>query len=233
MAFSRDLGAAKETLLRQSYLHLEDVLSADFVDVLQSYRQRIAANALPEIEEWHIPGKKRQYLFEFPSMDFLQQFCRGMSEITGEQRDDITIGERHIKVYLEDAPHYPAPHMDRQAAQFTVGFPIHIPQASRVCFFPHLSRAENAGERAKYLKIAADADMARFYDDERIVKARGKLGDMFIFHGSTIYHERMRSAGSVILYVKINAAGRDPLGEHESLLQSLKSKAAIADRAAA
>lgn len=221
MAFSRDLSDTKETLHRQSCLHLEDVLSPDFTDILRSYHTRIASNSLQEIEEWYIPGKKRQYLFEFPSMGFLQQFRQGLSEITGERHDDITIGERHIKVYLENAPEYPAPHMDRQAAQFTIGFPIHIPEASRVCFFPHLSREENTGERAKYFDASADMDMARFYDDDRIVKARGKLGDMFIFHGSTIYHERIRSAGSIILYVKINAAGRDPLGEHASLLQSL------------
>lgn len=235
MAFLRTLGDMKETLRQQSYLHLEDVLSREFTDVLRSYHRRITTNALEEIQEWHIPGKKRQYLFDFPHMEFLQQFRQGMSEITGEARDDITIGERHIKVYLEHAPDYPAPHMDRQAAQFTIGFPIHIPEASRVCFFPHLSRAENTDERARYLDAPAGIDMAQFYDDERVVKTRGKLGDMFIFHGSTIYHERIRSAGSIILYVKINAAGRDPLGEHASLLQSLNDKArnAAADHVAA
>jgi hypothetical protein len=54
---------------------------------------------------------------------------------------------------------------------------------------------------------------------------------MFIFHGSTIFHERIRAAGSMILYIKINASGRDPLGEHASLLAKLDAQSLVPELA--
>jgi len=224
MAFVKDLAKSKSSLQQQNFLHLEDVLSDEVKDVLERYGREIAENRLDEIGEWRISGKKRQFLFDFPSQNFLDEFCKGIGGITGHSGSDITIGERHIKVYHDDAEDFPAPHMDRQAAELTIGFPIYIADESRVCFFPHLSRNENVSEKASYADVPEGTNMEQYYEDDRIVKMKGKIGDMFIFHGSTIYHERIKPAGSVILYIKINASNRDPLGEHASLLKSLESK---------
>ncbi|MEM9332704.1 MAG: hypothetical protein AAGA53_15375 [Pseudomonadota bacterium] len=221
MAFKRDLNAEKQVLEGSSFLHLEDVLSDEFVEKLKQCGEDIVENKMPEVEEWHIPGKKRQYLFDFPNQEFLDTFCKGIAQITGYDPEKITIGERHIKVYLDEAPEYPAPHMDRKAAEFTIGFPINIAKGSRVCFFPHLSREENQGERAIYADVPASTDMKEYYRDDRIHQFEGKIGDMFIFHGSTIFHERIKPAGSIILYVKINASGQDPLGEHASMIERM------------
>ncbi|MEM9277978.1 MAG: hypothetical protein AAGA76_05350 [Pseudomonadota bacterium] len=223
MAFKRNLENEKQRLENESFMHLVDVLSDEFVASLRKCGEDIRRNKMPEVEAWHIPGKKRQYLFDFPSTDFLKEFCKGIGQITGYDPEKITVGERHIKVYLEEAPEYPAPHMDRKAAEFTIGFPIHISEGSRVCFFPHLSREENCGQRAIYADVPPSTNMKEYYNDERIHQFEGKIGDMFIFHGSTIFHERIRSAGSMILYIKINASGQDPLGEHASMLERFKT----------
>ena len=90
--------------------------------------------------------------------------------------------------------------------------------------FPHLSRKENVGEKACFIEVPEGTDMEQYYEDDRIVKMKGKIGDMIIFYGSTIYHKRIKPEGSVILYIKINASNRDPLGEHASLLKSLDRK---------
>jgi hypothetical protein len=224
MSFNRDLGQHRPQLEQQNYLHLENVLSDRFKNLLEFYGGQIAANELDEIEEWHIPGKKRQFLFDFLSKSLFDRFREGLSHLTGEPHDAITIGERHIKVYLDEAPEYPVPHLDRQAAQYTIGFPIHIPEDSRVCFFPHLSRNENKEQRACYADMPADGDLENLYKDDHVVKLKGDIGDMIIFQGSTIFHERICPAGCRILYIKINAAGQDPLGEHASLLASLAGK---------
>lgn len=224
MAFNTTLTPHCQALRERNYLHLENVLSQDFTNVLGEVRDRILSGAQDDIPDWHIEGKKRQYLFDFPSEAFLEDFLLSMSEITGKAPENLTIGERHIKVYLQEAPDFSPPHMDRQAAEFTIGFPIHIPDESRVCFFPHMSRKENTEQRAAYADMPADADMEQFYNDDRIVKLKGGVGDMIIFHGSTIFHERIKPAGCLILYIKINAAGQDPLGEHASLLESLARK---------
>jgi hypothetical protein len=221
MAFNSDLSAFRAPLKSNSFLHIEDALSPDFVQTLSDYRDRILSGALDDIEQWHIPGKKRQYLFDFPSESFLQGFLEGMGQITGARPSELTVGERHIKVYFDDAPAYPAPHQDRKASEYTIGFPIAIPDQSKVCFFPHLGSEENQAERAQFLDVGDNVDMKAFYDDEQIIKVRGKLGDMVVFYGSRVFHERINAAGSMILYTKINAIGSDPLGENRSLRESL------------
>ncbi len=223
MTFKKDLSSDKDRLADGGFLHLEDVLSNEFVSVLKQAGRQIAEKTLPEVEAWHIPGKKRQYLFDFPSEAFFKAFCEGISRITGYPAGDLTIGERHIKVYLEEAADYPAPHMDRHAAEFTIGFPIHIAEDSRVCLFPHLTRERNTDQRAIFADLPGGTDMEQYYRDDQIRSFKGKVGDMFIFQGSTIYHERIRPAGCVILYIKVNAAGQDPLGEHASLLKTFAS----------
>ena len=224
MAFKQNLSHAKPILEHESFMHLENVLSNEFIHHLEECGKQIKNGSLAEVSDWHIPGKKRQYLFDFPSRQFLHAFCQGIAQITGYDPEKITIGERHVKVYLEQAPDYPAPHMDRQAAEFTIGFPIEISEGSRVCFFPHMSRTENTDQRAIFAQLPPATDMEAFYADDRIAKFKGKVGDMFIFHGSTIFHERIKPSGSIILYIKINASGQDPLGEHASLLKSLDAR---------
>ena len=191
MTFAKNLSRYRDELSDKNYLHIEGALSNGFIDLLKEYGKRIETGELNEIPEWYIAGKKRQYIFDFPSREFLNEFLVGISAITGYNSKEVTIGERHIKYYLEMAKSYPAPHMDRKAAEFTIGFPIHIPEQSRVCFFPHLSRKENTGDRALFAELPDVTDMEEYYSDDRIVKYRGKIGDMFIFHGSTIFHERI------------------------------------------
>ncbi len=222
MSFNADLGQHRSRLEQQSYVYLENVLSDRFTNLLKFYGGQISADKLEEIDEWRIPGKKRQFLFDFSSKAFFDKFREGVSKLTGQPQDAITIGERHIKVYLDEAPDYPVPHLDRQAAQYTIGFPIHIPDDSCVCFFPHLSRKENTAQRAAYADMPTGTDMANFYEDDHIVKMKGGIGDMIVFRGSTIFHERIRSAGCRILYIKVNSTGQDPLGEHASLMASLE-----------
>ena len=41
-----------------------------------------------------------------------------------------------------------------------------------------------------------------------------KVGDLVVFLGSAIFHERVKAGGAAILYIKVNDAGRDPLGEN-------------------
>jgi hypothetical protein len=227
MAFRQDLSAFRDGLTTQHYALVEDALSREFVALLLTYRDRIAAGRLDDIPQWHVEGKKRQYLFDFPSKAFLDGFLDGMSAVTGIASDRLTIGERHIKVYLDEAKPLPAPHLDRHASQFTVGFPIVIPERSKVCFFPHLGTQENQDERVRYLDIGDDVDMEAFYADPNIVTYGGKVGDMVVFHGSRVWHERVYPAGAMILYTKINAIGSDPLGENRSLRDRLVEAASM------
>ena len=231
MAFNIDLVQHRKKLEQSGYLHLEKTLSDDFVQSLKFYGSQITVNKLDEIAEWHIPGKKRQYLYDFATQKFFDSFRKGLSGIIGKPAEEIVISERHIKVYLSEAADFPAPHKDRHAAEYTIGFPIHIPTDSRVCFFPFLSREENTEQRAVYAEMPDGTEMEHFYTDERIVKVKGDVGDMFIFHGSTVFHERIMSSGSMILYIKVNTASRDPLREHASLMDGFRKQSKVLELA--
>ena len=37
---------------------------------------------------------------------------------------------------------------------------------------------------------------------------------MIVFHGSSMLHERVRPAGTAVIYIKMNDDGRDQLGEN-------------------
>jgi len=40
-----------------------------------------------------------------------------------------------------------------------------------------------------------------------------ELGDMIVFLGSSIFHERVRPRGTAVFYIKLNDEKLDPLGE--------------------
>ena len=52
------------------------------------------------------------------------------------------------------------------------------------------------------------------YNSADALPLNEELGDMIIFLGSSIYHERIRPRGTAVLYIKVNDEGFDPLGEN-------------------
>ena len=52
------------------------------------------------------------------------------------------------------------------------------------------------------------------YQTEEAVMLNEKVGDLVLFNGSSIFHERVKAAGTAVLYIKINDNGDDPLGEN-------------------
>lgn len=41
-----------------------------------------------------------------------------------------------------------------------------------------------------------------------------QVGDVIVYLGSAIFHERVRAAGTAVLYIKVKDTGQDPLGEN-------------------
>ena len=52
------------------------------------------------------------------------------------------------------------------------------------------------------------------YESPEALPLNEELGDMIVFLGSSIYHERIRPRGTAVLYIKVNDEGFDPLGEN-------------------
>lgn len=214
MIFNYDPGRQRETLRRQGYAHLEGLLTDEFVAYLKDFLASALREASTESADWKITGKKRQFVFDFPSDEAAEAFRVGLAGLTGIDPDRFTISERHLKLYDDAADPWPAPHKDRSASHYSIGLPVRLPEGSSVCVFPDLDPGPNTEERAVFMTAKDDPDLARIYERDDAVMLNEKVGDLVVFLGSALYHERVRAAGTAVLYIKVNGDGVDPLGEN-------------------
>ena len=214
MPFKYDLKSYRGAFERDGYILLKDVLSDGFMTYLQQFHELSRQGNVAEYRQWRIGGKKQQFLFDFPSEKVALKFRAGIAALTGLPDDAIAISERHLKQYEDDAPEYPAPHKDRGASKISIGLPIHLGPETSVCVFPLLDRSHNSSERAVYLTPQDYPGLAQIYASPAALMLHERLGDMIVFLGSTLYHERIRPRGTAVLYIKINGDGLDPLGEN-------------------
>ena len=213
MVFKRDLKAYRPILERDGYVLLKDILSDDFMDSLKAFHARSKSGEVAEFGVWRIGGKKQQFIFDFPSEEAALEFRAGIAALTGMAEERIATSERHLKQYEMDAPDYPAPHKDRGASKFSIGLPIHLGPGTSVCIFPTLDRAPNLGDRAVFMTPQDHPGLQEIYNSPDALPLNEELGDMVVFLGSTIYHERIRARGTAVLYIKVNDEGFDPIGE--------------------
>jgi hypothetical protein len=218
---------------RNGYVLIENGVSSEFLDFVRSELARCEQDHDDISPQFDKRGRKRQYLFEFPDdIGLIQQLVSTIGELTGLPADDLVISERHIKVYPLDARPDPPPHKDRRASQVAIGIPVVSPRESRLILYPHHQRSENVFDSYdEFIRSLPQAERP-----ENALKGISPVvldprpGDVVVFQGSSIYHERMRAAGSKILYLKLNAMGLDPIGENLPMLP-LKSARALRARA--
>jgi hypothetical protein len=214
MLFNYDPASHRADLQAQGYAHLKQVLSEEFVAQLRGFYADAMAQAKSESADWAVKGKKRQFVYDFPSTEAAEEFRAGMAALTGIRAESLTISERHLKVYDEAANPWPAPHKDRSASHYSIGLPVDLPEGSTVCVFPELEPGDNTSDRAIFLGGGTLEDTSEIYARPDAKFLNEKVGDVVLFLGSALYHERVRGAGTAILYIKVNGAGVDPLGEN-------------------
>src|SRR5680860_544740 len=151
MCFKYDPALHKTQLNEKGYAHLKDVLSAEFITVLTEFYQRAISDSLAENASARITGKKRQFVFDFPSKEMALEFRSGIARLTAMDEEKITISERHLKVYDAATNPWPAPHKDRGASQISIGLPIVLPEGSSICVFPSMDLTPNPNDKAMFL----------------------------------------------------------------------------------
>lgn len=214
MLFKNNPSNFKVELERHGYVLLKDVLTDDFKAYLCAFFDTAMQEAALEADDWRITGKKRQFVFDFRSIEDANEFRQGMAELTGIPIADFTISERHLKVYDVQANPYPAPHKDRSASHYSIGLPVHLPEGSTVCMFPDLNPGPNLEHEAKFLEGINPEGIKALYDGPHARMLKESFGDVIVFLGSALYHERVKGAGTAVLYIKANGEGDDPLGEN-------------------
>lgn len=212
--FTFDPTAYQEQYRQQQCVHIRDGITAEFhnyvINNLETgFRGRLLA-------DFAIKGKKDQALFEFPAASGCHdELFDTVGQLCGLDRDRMVLSERHIQAYEPDAAAEPIAHKDRYPSQVSVGLSINIPVESRLVLYPHTHREVNPFNRAADLNrqlepkdrpeiVLRDVDGVEIDDRDR---------DVVIFAGSTTWHLRRRSAGTINLYFKLNDFGCDPLGE--------------------
>lgn len=214
MAFKRNPANYRKQLERDGFILLKDILSGRLMNHLKAFHASTRAGAVQECGNWRIGGKKQQYLYDFPSDEVANNFRKGIAALTGMDENSITISERHLKQYDQRAPDYPAPHKDRGASRYSIGIPVYLGPETSVCVFPDLDRAPNMTDKAVFLTEAGHPGLAGIYASSEALMLNEELGDVIVFLGSSIFHERVKPRGTAVLYIKVNDEGHDPLGEN-------------------
>lgn len=208
--FNYDIGQHKDEYEGTGYINLKRVMSDEFIGYIDGFYRQSQIGQIGLLPKNSRHDQKSQFKFDFPSLEPAIQFRDAISDLTGISAQKAKLAERHLKVYEDTAMDFQYPHKDRCASGITVGLPIKLPADTALYVFPTFDRSENPNETAIYLD---DGEAEAVYALPGAVRIEQEVGDLIVFAGSTIYHGRIKPAGTAILYCKLNDVGRDPLGE--------------------
>lgn len=214
MFFNGDFSGRASELKETGFVHLKECLPDDAIAYLEKFYVGCEEGQQEDLAGGYIKGKKKQFLFDFPDIETRDAFRDKICGLVGYEPGALTVSERHIKAYDQHAKDLPSPHKDRNASTFSIGIPIRLSEGTSVCMFPQLDRSPNAHDKAQFLADKTEDQIGALYADDKTVHLNEEVGDIVVFEGSALYHERARPAGSVVLYIKINDQGMDPLGEN-------------------
>jgi hypothetical protein len=212
--FNFDPSELRERYASDQFVHVPDGVTPEFLEAMREFVAR--SLGARKVEGKAIAGAKDQAIFEFPAeADFPGEVFDVVAELGGLDRDGMTLSERHVKAYFDDAAPEPTAHKDRYSSQISVGLSIDTPPGSKVVLYPEDDREVNpfnvSGALIGSLPPERHPDEA--LRGAREVEIDDRPGDVVAFPGSSVWHLRRNPAGAVILYLKFNDFNSDPLGE--------------------
>lgn len=236
--FTFDPRAFVQTFLEQGYVHIRDGLSPEFFEFARDQLVRCRQSGHNELSAREIKSKKKQYLFDLPKDEaFLGEVFQAVAALAGCSQSSMTLSERHIMIYDENATPLPTLHKDRLASEFSVGIPLEPSTNDRIALLPWSAKETNLLDTAVYDNAVYRDEVPQPLSSESfngwssagdespwhcrverpaMVELDAKPGDVVAFRGSQIYHGRVHAARSSILYFKLNTMRLDPLGEDPS-----------------
>ncbi len=229
--FTFDPSEHSERFRRQSYICIHHGVSEGFLNFATEQLNAHLRSGDNISGRFDKRGMKRQFLFAFPDDEAaILDAADRLAALTGLPRERMTLSERHYKVYNDDAPARPVPHKDRCSSQISVGVPL-VPEASRLAVFPDHDRTENPFDSYDELlrSLPPERRPENLLRDVAPVEAPTRRGDVFVFWGANMFHERINPAGTRILYLKWNALGLDPIGEDLACLRRAREEALAAN----
>lgn len=169
-----------------------------------------------ELSDWKFEGKKRQFLFEFEQAhDLCGTVLQSIAGVTGLNQARLMLCERHVKIYDQHADPAPPAHKDRLASTVAVAIPLRVPENSRLIVYPDVDAGTNPFQSTAKWRDSLDPSELPEVTTQGLTPTtiNCQPGDVAMFRGSHLLHERVNAANSVLLFLKLNAMGQDPLGE--------------------
>jgi len=233
-----------EQFSRVGYVHIKEGVSEEFRRFATTQMEECFRTGERELVNREIKKKKKQYLFAMPDDDdFVRALVEWVAVVSGRSAELLTISERHIMVYDDDAVSFPSMHKDRLASEVALGIPLTVGAEARVALVPGRARAVNPLDNAVYRSCPVDPNAAaaeagpreRYLKEEEIrysdiVNLDVQPGDLVIFAGSSMYHGRLNASRSAALYFKFNAMRLDPLGEDPTTIRQRCNSMRMLDR---
>ena len=218
----------RATYEAQGWVHVRDGLTPEF---LETARRTVAdAHAARPLSGRGIAGAKEQFVFEFPEPQHYEELYDAVVAMCGLDRSTITLSERHIKAYEDDADPDPVAHKDRFASQVSMGLSLEVPKGSHLVLYPEDDVWENPFLNTA-LRDSLEPDQVPevVLQGAKEVEIHDRPGDVIVFRGSAIWHLRRRSASTVNVYLKFNDFGADPLGEDPATPRRREATLALAE----
>lgn len=211
--FDFDAAELRETYRGQGWIHVPGGATAEFCEYVSSFAKECAQGG--SLSGKGIRGAKDQFLLEFPPrVDYTAELFDHIATLCDLRRPTMTLSERHVKMYQADADPHPRPHKDRYASQVAVGISIEVPRDSWLTLYPYDARETNSMLRAGLIETLRPEEQPEVVlRGARPVDIHDEPGDVQVFPGSAVWHFRHNSAGTVIVYLKLNDFDCDPLAE--------------------
>jgi hypothetical protein len=211
--FMFDPIAHQEFYHQNDWVHIPQGVTPEFLDFAS--HQVASLLGTHGVRREGISVSKDQFVFELgDGQKLLEQIFAAVATLCGKRADKLTLSERHVNVYAEDASPSPRPHKDRFASQVSMGISLAVPAGSHLVLWPTEARDVNPLQRAGLAESLANVDAPETaLAGAAEVAIFDSPGDVVVFPGSSIWHTRRKPAGAVVLYFKLNDFGSDPLAE--------------------
>lgn len=217
--FNFDPAEHRSDYAENDWVYIPNGVTDEFLEAMRDFVGRSLTDNKVEGAGIGGKGRKDQAVFEFAAeIDFPAEIFDTISTLCGLNREAMTLSERHVNAYYEDAPVEPTAHKDRYSSQVSVGLSIESPPGSRVVLYPADERSENPFNVSFALmdSLPPERHPDVALKGAREVELEDRPGDVMAFAGSSTWHLRRQPAGATILYLKMNDFGSDPLGEDPS-----------------
>jgi hypothetical protein len=228
--FNFDPADHRDDYAENEWVHIPNGVTPEFLEAMREFVARELTDRKIEGAGIGGKGRKDQAVFEFPAeANAPGEVFDVVAEMCGLNRSTMTLSERHVNAYYEDAPDEPTAHKDRYSSQVSVGLSIESPPGSRVVAYPHDDRGENPFNVSFALveSLPPDRHPDVVLKGAREIELEDNPGDVVAFPGSSTWHLRRQPAGATILYLKMNDFGSDPLGEDPSTPHRRKATMAL------